>query len=143
MDQSLLNLTTEVVSGYVSNNHTSAERLPALIQAVYHSLATAGITAAAEAAKIEPAVPVRQSVLPDRVLCLVCGQGFSMLKRHLGTEHQLTPDEYRARNQLSRDYPLVAPDYAKARSKLAKKIGLGRVGNPRAASRMAGRKRRV
>ena len=87
-------------------------------------------------------VPVKKSVLPDRVLCLVCGQGFSMLKRHLGTEHQLTPNEYRSRYDLPHSYPMVAPDYAATRSKLAKKIGLGRGGNPRASSRIAGKKRR-
>lgn len=141
MDQSLLDLTAEVVSGYVSNNRTSAERLPELIQAVYQSFATAGPTAGAEAAKIEPVVPVKKSVLPDRVLCLICGQSFSMLRRHLGTEHQLTPDEYRARYDLPRSYPMVAPDYAKVRSKLAKKIGLGRGSRPRAPSRMAGKRR--
>jgi predicted transcriptional regulator len=77
---------------------------------------------------MEPAVAVRQSVFPDRIICLVCGQGYSMLKRHLGTEHQLTPVEYRARYELPRDYPLVTPNYAKTRSKLAKQTGLGRKG---------------
>ena len=142
MDTSLLDLTVEVVSGYVSNNRTSSDRLPTLIQAVYQTFASAGPTAAAEAARVEPMVPVKKSVLPNRILCLVCGQGFSMLKRHLGVEHQLTPDEYRARYELPRDYPLVAPDYAKVRSKLAKKNGLGRGSNPRVANRMAGRKGR-
>ena len=80
---------------------------------------------------------VKKSVFPGRVMCLVCGQGFSMLKRHLNAEHLLTPDEYRARYDLPRGYPLVAPDYAKTRSALAKKIGLGRKGG-----RPAGRKRR-
>ena len=143
MDQSLLDLTAEVVSGYVRNNRTASDQLPALIQSVYQTFANARPAAAAEAAKLEPMVPVKKSVLPDRILCLVCGQGFSMLKRHLGTEHQLTPADYRARYALPRDYPLVAPDYAKVRSKLAKKIGLGRSGSPRTAARMAGRKRRA
>jgi predicted transcriptional regulator len=143
VDQSLLDLTAEVVSGYVSNNRTASDQLPALIQSVYQTFANARPAAAAEAAKLEPMVPVKKSVLPDRILCLVCGQGFSMLKRHLGTEHQLTPADYRARYALPRDYPLVAPDYAKVRSKLAKKIGLGRSGSPRTAARMAGRKRRA
>ncbi len=78
--------------------------------------------------KATPREANAESVLPDRILCLVCGQGYSMLKRHLGTEHQLTPVDYRARYNLPRDYPLIAPDYAKTRSKLAKQIGLGRKG---------------
>jgi len=143
VDQSLLDLTAEVVSGYVRNNRTASDQRPALIQSVYQTFANARPAAAAEAAKLEPMVPVKKSVLPDRILCLVCGQGFSMLKQHLGTEHQLTPADYRARYALPRDYPLVAPDYAKVRSKLAKKIGLGRSGSPRTAARMAGRKRRA
>lgn len=143
MDQSLLTLTAAVVSGYVANNRTSGDELPALIQSVYQSLATAGSVTATEAARIEPVVPVKRSVSPDRILCLVCGQGFSMLKRHLGTEHQLTPDEYRTRYQLPHDYPLVAPDYAATRSKLAKQSGLGRGGNPRTVAKMGGGRRRA
>jgi predicted transcriptional regulator len=142
VDQSILDLTAEVVSGYVSNNRTASDQLPTLIQAVYRTFANAGPTAAAETAKLEPAVAVKKSVFPDRVLCLVCGQGFSMLKRHLGTEHQLTPDEYRSRYELPRNYPLVAPDYAVTRSKLAKKIGLGRGGTARTAGQMRGKKPR-
>ncbi len=140
MDQSLLDLTAEVVSGYISNNRTASDQLPPLIRTVYQTFANAGTTAAAEAAKIEPMVPPKKSVLPDRILCLVCGQGFSMLKRHLSTEHELTPDEYRARYDLPRSYPMVAPDYAEVRSKLAKKIGLGRGSHPRAPSRTAGKR---
>jgi predicted transcriptional regulator len=82
-------------------------------------------------------VEVKKSVFPNRVLCLACGQGFSTLKRHLHTEHQLTPDAYRARYELPQSYPLIAPDYAKTRSALAKQIGLGSKGG-----RRAGKKRR-
>ena len=128
MDEAVLGLTAQLVSSYVSNNSVPSDQLSALIQAVYKTLSTAETSAVAAVAAIEPAVAVKKSVLPDRILCLVCGQGYSMLKRHLGTEHQLTPVDYRARYNLPRDYPLVAPDYAKTRSKLAKQIGLGRKG---------------
>ena len=128
MDEAILGLTAQLVSSYVSNNRVPGDQLPALIQTVYQTLSTAETSAVAAAAAIEPVVAVKKSVLPDRILCLVCGQGYSMLKRHLGTEHQLTPAEYRTRYNLPRDYPLVAPDYTKTRSKLAKKIGLGRKG---------------
>jgi predicted transcriptional regulator len=128
MDEAVLGLTAQLVSSYVTNNRVPGDQLSALIQTVYQTLSTARTSAVAAVAKAEPAVAVKKSVLPDRILCLVCGQGYSMLKRHLGTEHQLTPVEYRARYELPRDYPLVAPDYAKTRSKLAKQIGLGRKG---------------
>jgi predicted transcriptional regulator len=142
VDQALLDLTAEVVSGYVSNNRTASDQLPTLIRTVYQTFANAGPTAAAELAKVEPVIPAKRSVLADRILCLVCGQGFRMLKRHLSTEHDLTPVEYRARYELPRSYPMVAPDYAKVRSKLAKKIGLGRGSHPRVPSRMAGKRGR-
>ena len=128
MDEAVLGLTAQLVSSYVSNNSVPSDQLSALIQAVYKTLSTAETSAVAAVAAMEPAVAVKKSVLPDRIICLVCGQGYSMLKRHLGTEHQLTPIDYRARYELPRDYPLVAPDYAKTRSKLAKQIGLGRKG---------------
>ena len=142
MDEAVLGLTAQVISGYISNNRLSGEQLPELIQAVYKSLSTAGAVAAAAAAKVEPAVEVKKSVFADRIVCLACGAPFSMLKRHLNTEHQLTPAEYRERYGLARDYPLVAPDYAKVRSRLAKKIGLGVGGNPLLAAKRAGKKRR-
>ena len=128
MDPAVLDLTAQLVSSYVTNNRVPGDQLSALIQSVYQTLSTAQTSAVAATAKVVPAVAVKKSVLPDRILCLVCGQGYSMLKRHLGTEHQLTPVEYRARYELPPDYPLVAPDYAKTRSKLAKQIGLGRKG---------------
>jgi predicted transcriptional regulator len=137
MDEAILDLTAQLVSSYVSNNPLSGEQLSELIRAIYRTLSTAETSIAVAAAKAEPVVAVKKSVFPDRILCLVCGKGFSMLKRHLGTEHQLTPANYRARYELPSDYPLVAPDYAKTRSKLAKKAGLGRQ-----ARKGAGRKRR-
>ena len=142
MAEAVLGLTAQVISGYVSNNRLSAERLPELIQAVYKSLSTAGTAVAAAEGKIAPKVEVKKSVFADHLVCLACGASFSMLKRHLNTEHQLTPVAYRERYELPRDYPLVAPDYAKVRSRLAKQIGLGVGGNPRLAARRAGKKGR-
>ena len=142
MDEAVLGLTARVVSGYVSNNRLSGEQLPELIEAVYRSLSTAETAVAAAAAKIEPAVAVTKSVFADHLVCLACGASFSMLKRHLRTEHQLTPIEYRERYGLPRDYPIVAPDYAKVRSRLAKKAGLGRVGHRRSAAKRTGKKAR-
>jgi predicted transcriptional regulator len=141
-DRSSPSLTAQVISGYVSNNRLSGEQLPELIRAVYNSLSTAGAATAAAEAKIAPKVEVKKSVFADRIVCLACGASFSMLKRHLNTEHQLTPAEYRERYELPRDYPLVVPDYAKVRSRLAKKIGLGVGGRGGGAKKMAGRKRR-
>ena len=142
MDEAILGLTARVVSGYVSNNRLSGDQLPELIQAVYRSLSTVEASTAAAAAKIAPKVEVKKSVFADRLVCLACGQSFSMLKRHLSTDHQLTPNEYRERYELPRDYPLVSPNYAKVRSSLAKKIGLGRKNNPRLAAKRADKKRR-
>lgn len=142
MNEAVLDLTAQLVSSYVSNNRLSGEQLPALIQAIYRTLSTAEISTAAAAAKAEPVVAVKKSVFPDRILCLVCGKGFSMLKRHLTTDHQLTPADYRARYELRSDYPLVSPDYAKTRSKLAKKIGLGRISKAPRMGRPVSKKRR-
>ena len=142
MTEAVLGLTARVVSGYVSNNRLSGEQLPELIQAVYKSLSTAGTAIAAPEAKIASKVEVKKSVFADHLVCLACGASFRMLKRHLNTEHQLTPMAYRDRYDLPRDYPLVAPNYAKVRSSLAKKIGLGRKAGSRAPARLAARKRR-
>jgi predicted transcriptional regulator len=140
MAEAVLGLTAKVVSGYVSNNRLSGGQLPELIQAVYKSLSTVETAIAAAEVRIAPKVEVKKSVFADHIVCLTCGASFSMLKRHLNTEHQLTPVEYRERYELPRDYPLVAPDYAKVRSRLAKKIGLGIGG--RGAKKVAGRKLR-
>ena len=123
-----------LVSAHVSNNAISQDQLPALIQQVFSSLATVE-QRTAEPPKPEPAVPIGQSVRAGHIVCLVCGKHFSMLKRHLMTDHQLTPAQYRQRWGLPPSYPLVAPNYARVRSALAKKIGLGRKG-------MAARKKR-
>lgn len=124
-------LTAEIVSAYVSNNAISPADLPRLMADVHTAiagLAQQDATAAVSAEKPKPAVPIRRSVTPDYIICLEDGKKFKSLKRHLQTHHNMTPDEYRARWGLPLDYPMVAPSYAEQRSKLAKKIGLGKKG---------------
>ena len=121
----LLSLTTNIVAAHVSNNSISAADLPALIRDVYASLASAGGAPAKEAERPTPAVPVKKSVMPDYIVCLEDGKKLKMLKRHLKTAYDMTPEEYREKWGLAPDYPMVAPNYAKQRSRLAKQIGLG------------------
>ena len=134
----LLGLATDIVSAHVSNNAIAADRLPGLIQQVFNALGTVEQASAARP-KAEPAVPVRKSVLASHVVCLDCGKHFSMLRRHLMTDHKMTPEQYRQRWELPSSYPLVAPAYAKRRSSLAKKFGLGSKGQaaPKKAARMS------
>ena len=120
----LLELTTEIVSAHVGNNAIALGDLPQLIQDVYKTLAIVGTTPAMPE-RPKPAVPIKKSVFPDFVVCLEDGKKLKMLKRHLKTAYNMTPDEYRARWGLPPEYPMVAPNYAKHRSALAKKIGLG------------------
>jgi predicted transcriptional regulator len=121
----VLGLTAQIVSAHVAKNQIATETLPALIQLVYHSLATAGEVEVKPETQA-PAVPVKKSVFPEFIICLEDGKKLKMLKRHLKTSYNMTPDEYRTKWGLSRDYPMVAPVYAAHRSTLAKKIGLGR-----------------
>jgi predicted transcriptional regulator len=121
----LLALTTEIVAAHVSNNTVSVGDLPVLINQVYQSLATIGQSPAAPAERPQPAVSVKRSVHPDYIICLEDGKKLKMLKRHLKTAYNMTPEEYRDRWQLAPDYPMVAPNYARQRSRLAKEIGLG------------------
>ncbi len=124
----LLVLTTEIVSAHVANNTVSLADLPQLIQQVYGTLAgIAGIGGAPASGgpRPQPAVAVKKSVTPDFIICLEDGRKLKMLKRHLKTAYNMTPEDYRERWQLPADYPMVAPNYAKQRSSLAKKIGLG------------------
>ena len=123
----LLGLATEIASAHVRNNAVAADQLPGLIQQVFNALATVEQVTAAPP-KAESAVPVKKSVLADHIVCLDCGKHFSMLRRHLMSDHKMTPEQYRERWELPSSYPLVAPDYAKTRSSLAKKFGLGRKG---------------
>ena len=119
-------LAAGIVSAYVSNNSVAVTDLPGLISQVYSALqqTVAGPAQAAEEAQ-KPAVSVRRSVTPDYIVCLEDGKRFKSLKRHLRTDHNMSPEEYRAKWGLPRDYPMVAPSYAQARSDLAKKMGLG------------------
>jgi predicted transcriptional regulator len=121
----LLALTTEIVAAHVSNNTVAVGDLPALINQVYQSLANIGKTAPAPAERPQPAVNVKRSVHPDYIICLEDGKKLKMLKRHLKTAYNMTPEEYRERWSLPPDYPMVAPNYARQRSRLAKEIGLG------------------
>lgn len=120
----LLELTTEIVSAHVSNNSLAVTDLPQLIQDVYRTLSAVG-GGSMPSERPQPAVAVKKSVMPDYIICLEDGKKLKMLKRHLKTAYDMTPDEYRERWGLPRDYPMVAPNYAKHRSSLAKKIGLG------------------
>jgi predicted transcriptional regulator len=123
--EAVLRLTAQIVAAHVEHNSVQAESLPNLIQKVYQTLRDVG-QAPVEATKPVPAVPIKQSVKPDFIICLEDGKKLKMLKRHLMTSYKLTPAQYRARWGLSADYPMVAPSYAKVRSSLAKQIGLGR-----------------
>ena len=125
MSDPVLSLAVQIVSAHVAHNTVAVESLPALIQSVYSTLSTVG-TAAPEPEKLQPAVPIKKSVFPDHIVCLEDGKKLKMLKRHLKTTYDLTPEQYRERWGLPRDYPMVAPDYAEKRSALAKSIGLGR-----------------
>src|SRR5579859_5101590 len=121
----LLGLTTEIVAAHVSNNAVSVDELPLLINQVHRSLTTLGVAPEPVQEKLQPAVPVKKSVTPDYIICLEDGKKLKMLKRHLKTAYNMTPEEYRDRWGLPADYPMVAPNYAQHRSSLAKKIGLG------------------
>ncbi len=120
----LLRLTSTIVGAHVSHNPIAAAELPSVIVTVHQALATLGPEEPAP--KPTPAVPIKRSVTPDYIICLEDGKKQKMLKRHLKTAHGMSPNEYRERWGLPRDYPLVSPNYAKQRSALAKKIGLGR-----------------
>lgn len=120
----LLSLTTEIVSAHVANNIVSLGDLPQLIQDVYKTLSSVG-SAPVQPERPQPAVPVKRSVAPDYIICLEDGKKLKMLKRHLKTAYDMTPEEYRERWGLPADYPMVAPNYAAHRSSLAKQIGLG------------------
>jgi len=120
----LLALTTDIVASHVANNTVAVADLSSLIQQVY--IALSGVEAAGGAAgPSSPAVSIKRSITPDYIICLEDGKKLKMLKRHLKTRYNLSPDEYRKRWGLPADYPIVAPNYAKQRSLLAKKFGLG------------------
>jgi predicted transcriptional regulator len=126
-EEELLRMTADVVAAYVSNNTLPTAQLAEVINAVYGSLKGLEDQAAEPPPEpIKPAVPIRKSITPDYLVCLEDGKKLKMLKRHLRSTYNMTPDEYRARWGLAPDYPMVAPNYAEQRSAFAKKIGLGR-----------------
>jgi len=131
----LLGLTAQIVSAHVSNNTVDTAQLPELIHEIYRTLSGMGqeVSAAPAVERRQPAVPVKKSVFPEFIICLEDGKKLKMLKRHLKTAYDLTPEQYRERWGLAPDYPMVAPNYASHRSSLAKKIGLGT--KPRAPAR--------
>jgi predicted transcriptional regulator len=120
-----LPLVTDIVAAHLSNNNVPSGELPQLIREVYQALAMASAGGPAPTARPEPAVSVKKSVTPDYIVCLEDGKKLKMLKRHLRTSYDMSPEQYRDRWNLPADYPMVAPNYAKQRSKLAKAIGLG------------------
>lgn len=124
-EDTLITLTADIVAAHVSNNSVAVNDLPNLIQNVHQALTGISSTSSPADAKQEPKVSIRSSVKPDHVTCLECGKKQKMLKRHLMTNHEMTPGDYRQKWGLSTDYPMVAPNYAEQRRTLAKSIGLG------------------
>ena len=125
VEDTLITLTTDIVAAHVTNNEVAITELPNLIRTVHDALATLGTAPAAPATRAEPAVSVRSSIKPDYLVCLEDGKKLKMLKRHLMTHYNMTPEQYRAKWNLPADYPMVAPNYAETRRNLAKQIGLG------------------
>lgn len=122
-----IELTADVVASYVANNPVSTSELPSLIGEVYSAMKSAGRSEIeTSSAKLKPAVPVKKSLTDDYIICLEDGKQFKSLKRHLRSHYDMSPEEYREKWGLPYDYPMVAPNYAKARSKLARDMGLGR-----------------
>jgi len=121
-----IELTADIVSAYVSNNTVAASEIPDLINQVHLALVRAsGAAAEIQAEPVKPAVSVKRSVTPEHIVCLEDGKKFKSLKRHLRTQYNMTPEQYREKWNLPADYPMVAPNYAAARSRLAKQMGLG------------------
>lgn len=122
----LLSMATDITSSYVANNDISKEELPAFLETVYSSLKGLSYQGAATGNRPDPVVPINQSITDDYIICLEDGKKLKMLKRHLKSSYNMSPEQYRERWGLSADYPMVAPNYAKKRSNLAMEIGLGR-----------------
>jgi predicted transcriptional regulator len=122
-----LQLATEIVASYVSNNSVAVDKLPALLQEVYDAVRALARGGTASAGSQDPAVPVKKSITPDYIICLEDGKKLKMLKRYLRTQYGLSPEDYRRKWGLGADYPMVAPNYSKRRSQFAKDIGLGTV----------------
>jgi len=132
----VIGMTADIVASYVSNNSVSAADLPALIQQIHAALASikAGAAVQEPAAPATPAVSIKKSITPDYLICLEDGRKFKSLKRHLRTKYDMSPEQYRTKWNLPKDYPMVAPNYAQARSALAKQMGLGQGGRKAAAA---------
>jgi len=130
----ILDLTAHIVANYVGNNNASVSDLPTLIRNVHGALAGIATPQAAPVEQKTPAVSIKKSITPDAIICLEDGRKFKSLKRHLRTKYNLSPEEYRAKWGLPKDYPMVAPSYAAARSSLAKSMGLGQGGRRPAAA---------
>ncbi|MEP9403381.1 MucR family transcriptional regulator [Sphingomonas sp. VNH70] len=124
-DDTLIALTADIVAAHVSNNNVEVSDIPVLIRSVHDALHALGGQDEEKPSRADPAVPVRNSIKPDYIVCLEDGRKLKMLKRHLMTHYNLTPEQYRAKWNLPADYPMVAPNYAEQRRTLAKKIGLG------------------
>lgn len=125
-ESSFIELTANIVSAYVSNNTVPSAEIPSLIGQVYSALMRVSSgQGAAPAEPLKPAVPVKRSITPEYIVCLEDGKRFKSLKRHLRTQYDMTPEQYRDKWGLPPDYPMVAPNYAAARSQLAKQMGLG------------------
>lgn len=133
----ILQMTTDIVSAYVSHNELPGSQISDVIRSVYATLNGQSGSGAASQTPLKPAVSIRRSVSPDYIICLEDGKKLKMLKRHLRTTYNLTPEEYRAKWGLPADYPMVSPNYAAQRSEFAKKIGLGRKGSKTKRGRKA------
>ena len=130
----LLTLTADIAAAYVSNNTVQASDVPSVIQTIYRALASVGSAAAAPTPEPQkPAVPIKKSITPDFLISLEDGKKYKSLKRHLRTQYNMSPEDYRAKWSLPKDYPMVAPNYAASRSALAKSMGLGRGGAAKGA----------
>lgn len=124
--QNYIELTADIVSAYVSNNSVSAGDIPGLINQVHSALMrVSGSPAESPSEPLKPAIPIKKSITPEYIVCLEDGKKFKSLKRHLRTQYNMTPEQYREKWGLAPDYPMVAPNYAAARSQLAKQMGLG------------------
>lgn len=139
----LLALTADIVSSHFSNNNVPPREVPSVIERVYSTLAKLGTPVEVSTVRQEPAVSIRTSVKPDFIVCLEDGMKLKMLKRHLRTRYEMSPDQYRAKWGLPGDYPMVAPNYAEQRSALAKSIGLGRKSSVNVGAKPRGRPRKV
>ena len=135
--EDILRMAVDIVAAYVSRNQVGATQIPEVINTIVGSLNhVQSISGEAGGVALKPKVPIRRSITPDFIICLEDGKKLKMLKRHLRTTHNLTPEEYRAKWKLGPDYPMVAPNYAKQRSEFAKKIGLGRKPGKRGPSKV-------